>query len=140
SVKSIYDHGFSLGGPIARDRLWFLGTTRWWGAAQYGANLYYNKSTDPYRYVADTSRPAYADTFFVDSSVRLTWQATGKHKFTQTEHVQHGCVCQLAIGSGANVSPEAATDFNYGPQILSQTSWSYPATNRLLLQAGALFL
>ena len=37
-------------------------------------------------------------------------------------------------------APEAAFSVPYGPQVLSQTTWSYPATNRLLIQGGALFL
>mgnify|MGYP003336455591 CR=1 FL=1 len=44
------------------------------------------------------------------------------------------------IGNGQQASPEAVLDFNYGPQILNQTTWNYPATNKLLFQVGASLL
>ena len=37
-------------------------------------------------------------------------------------------------------SPEAAVDYAYFGVNLAQATWSYPATNRLLFQAGATFL
>src|SRR5262249_37689916 len=123
-----------------KDKLWFYGTSRWWGSQNYAASNFFNKSTNPLFYVPDPNNPAYADTFFQDTSVRLTWQASAKNKFSQEEHVQHGCSCWLGIGRGALTSPEATTDFMYGPQVLSQTNWTYTATSKLLIQAGATFL
>ncbi|MEQ1731122.1 MAG: hypothetical protein ABL982_22360, partial [Vicinamibacterales bacterium] len=35
---------------------------------------------------------------------------------------------------------EASTDFNYGPQVLNQTTWNWAASNKLLVQVGASFL
>jgi hypothetical protein len=140
SLKHIYDYGVAVGGPLKQDKAWFYGTSRWWGADNFGAGNYFNKSTNPYKYEADKSRPAYASMFFVDSSFRMTWQVNDKHKINHEFHLQHGCSCWLGIGNGQQASPEAVLDFNYGPQILNQTTWSYPATNKLLFQAGATFL
>src|SRR5437764_3923611 len=35
AVKSLYDLNATLGGPIARDRLWFFYTVRRWSANNY---------------------------------------------------------------------------------------------------------
>jgi hypothetical protein len=140
SLKKIYDFGGGIGGPIKQDKLWFYATDRSWGAQNPGVNNYFNISTNPYVYVPDLSRPAYADTFFADSSVRLTWQAAAKHKVNHEFHLQHGCSCWLQIGAGSLTAPESTSDFGYGPQILNQTTWSFTATNRLLVQVGASFL
>jgi hypothetical protein len=140
SLKRIYDYGIGIGGPIKRDKLWFYATARWWDSDNLGASNYFNKSTNPYVYVPDTSRPAYAAQFYVDDSLRVTWQITSKQKLNQEEHLQYGCSCWLGIGNGQRASPEAVLDFNYGPQVLNQTTWSYTATNRLLIQAGTTLL
>src|SRR5262249_17573842 len=83
-------------------------------------------------------RPAASNDFYVDNAIRLTVQATPKHKFTHEDHLQHGCQCLDAVSS--TMPPESVQDFQYGPQILSQTTWSYTATSKLLIQAGATFL
>ena len=48
SMKKAYDYGMGIGGPIARDRLWFYTGTRFWGGQSYGANNFFNKSTNPF--------------------------------------------------------------------------------------------
>lgn len=140
SLKQIYDYGIGVGGPIVRDKVWFYGTTRWWGADNYAANNFFDSDTNPFTYTPDLSRQAYAAQFFVDSSYRMTWQAAAKHKISHEIHLQHGCSCNLALGAGALEAPEASIDFNYGPQVLNQTQWSFPATNKLLIQVGVSFL
>ena len=132
-----------IGGPIAQDRLWFYSATRVWGAHNLGANNYFNKSPVFYRYEADLDRSAFSDFWQKDTQARFTLQAAAKHKFSSSIAWQRACGCRLAIGLGAPSSPEATTDFDYGKgdgMQLSQTSWTYPATNKLLIQATASFL
>ena len=138
SVKHIWDYGVGVGGPIRKDKVWFYSSNRWWGSQNYAPGAYFNKSPVFYRYEPDLSRPAFANDFFVDNAVRLTLQAAAKHKFTHEEHLQHGCQCMDAVS--ATLPPEAVQDYQYGPQIFSQTTWNYTATNKLLVQAGASFL
>ena len=138
SVKQIYDYGAGAGGPIKSDRLWFYTAHRWWGSQSFAADNWFNKSTNPFVYDPDLARPAYTDVFFVDNGVRLTWQVNAKHKISQELHRQAGCTCWFLVPN--LFAPEAAFSVPYGPQLLSQTTWSYPATNRLLIQGGALFL
>jgi hypothetical protein len=141
SVKDIWDYGVGIGGPLMQNRIWFYTANRWIGSQNYAPGAYFNKSPIWYQYQPDLSRPAYTNDYYVDNSVRLTIQAATKHKITHEDHVQHGCQCMDSVSS-VN-SPESVQDFQYtstGPQILSQTTWSYTATNKLLVQAGATFM
>ena len=153
-LKKTYDHGGALGGPIKQDRLWFLVGLRVWGAQQYAPGTYYNKTqnvklgTDPswrvVPYTPDESRPAYANTYHKDASLRITWQAAAKHKIVGSYSIQPNCSCTyglIGVGSPAPTAPrpapEALDDHLYNPNYLPLISWSYPATNRLLFEAGA---
>jgi hypothetical protein len=154
SIKRIYDAGAAMGGPIMKDRLWWFSGQRWWGAGEYVAGNWFNKSPNPLFYTPDLSRPAFFDTSSQDHSVRLSWQAAPKQKFTYYQAFQHHCACYQNLSSQGGVgtvrSPEAASSYHFGPStngyngegvalraiILTQGTWTYPATNRLLFQAG----
>jgi hypothetical protein len=146
ALKQVYDYGVGVGGPIMKDKVWFYSANRWWGADQYAANNYFNASTNPLFYVPDLSRPAYTNQWQKDFGGRVTWQAAAKHKVTVSENLQHACGCWLAIGAGGLTAPEATTSYQYGQDglahwmKLTQASWTYPATNKLLLEAGTSFL
>jgi hypothetical protein len=140
SLKKIYDYGVGLGGPFKQDKAWFYATHRSWGAQNFGAAVFEDSDTNLFTYTPDTSRQLFADTYFGDHSFRVTWQVSTKNKINHELHLQHGCSCDLGIGGGQLAARVASTDFNYGPQWLDQTTWSYTATNRLLIQAGATFL
>ncbi|MGE0392044.1 MAG: carboxypeptidase regulatory-like domain-containing protein [Vicinamibacterales bacterium] len=136
SLKVIYDYGAGIGGPIMKDKIWFFSANRVWGSQTYGAaNNYFNKSDVFYRYEPDTSRPVYSDTYFRDYGGRITLQATDKQKVGIQIHYQRGCRCWQGITGGA--APEAQYSFFYTPHYVAQGTWSYPATNRLLVRAGA---
>src|SRR5687767_5343031 len=55
TVHKIYDVNPGVGGPILKDRLWFYLSVRAWSAQQYVAGMFYNKSSVPWRYEADTA-------------------------------------------------------------------------------------
>lgn len=134
TMKQVYDYGFGIGGPIVKDRLWFFSANRLWGNQGFAANNYFNKATNFYTYVPDLDRPAYQDTYFRDFGGRVTWQATTKQKLAFTLHHQRGCRCWQDIAGIS--SPDATFSFFYTPHYLGQAAWTYPVTNRLLLQAG----
>ena len=50
--------------------------------------------------------------------------------------VQKNCACGYFVQYGL-WSPEAARDYTYWPIYLTQATWSFPATNRLLFEAGS---
>ena len=147
SIKYIRDLGFGVGGPIKRDRLWFYTAHRWWGGAEYVPGNYFNKNHGIYigapnsgvtTYVADLSRPAYLDLYQKDNTGRVTWQVTQKHKISFTESFQQNCNCFRTVDASA--APEASLSHFYDPINFAQVTWSHPATNKLLLEAGAVHL
>ncbi|MGE3345773.1 MAG: hypothetical protein AB7L71_20310, partial [Vicinamibacterales bacterium] len=138
SLRKIWDYGVGVGGPIKQDKAWFYGTYRNWGAQNFG-NVQEDANPDPLVYTPGPNR-AFANTYFADESFRVTWQLSQKHKVNHEFHLQYGCSCDLGIGGGQLATVEAATDFNYGPQILNQTTWNWTASNKLLVQVGASFL
>ena len=138
-VKRIYDIGGGFGGPIKKDTLWFYTAHRWWASQEYAPGSFYNKTQGTEFYTPDPGRRGYTDYYNRDNTVRLTWQASRKHKITASHSPQHNCNCHLFVDSGT-VSPEAAVDYTYFGNSLTQATWSYPATSKLLFQAGATIL
>ncbi|OFW00453.1 MAG: hypothetical protein A3I61_04955 [Acidobacteria bacterium RIFCSPLOWO2_02_FULL_68_18] len=152
SLKQHYDTGGAVGGPIVRDRLWFYGAYRFGANQQYQQGNYFNKlqnvnvSTDPvYRvtfYEPDLSRPGFTDDYYRDYSLRTTWQAAAKHKIVASFQVQPNCSCfwpllELGPQQGVQGTPEAVGAHNYKVNYLPLVSWTYPATDRMLFEAGA---
>ena len=69
-------------------------------------------------YEPDLSRPAHSNDFYRDYSLRLTLQATEKHKVVVGGSFQANCNCVYALfrpQGGPLVTPEAATEHAYEP-------------------------
>ena len=91
-------------------------------------------------YQQDLNKPAYGNDYYHDFSLRLTWQAAQKHKVVVSYGNQPNCSCYyplLESAGGTLPSPEATGQHTYNVNYLPLVSWSYPATNRLLFEAGA---
>ena len=134
AIQKVYDVGFGVGGPIVVDRLWFFGGYRAQTAVEEKAGVYFNKVQNSLFYEPDLDRPAYRDNYTKDYGARLTWQATSRQKVTFAANFQDFCFCYY--DSNTNKAPEATYDYHKFPENLIQTTWSYPATNELLLQVG----
>jgi hypothetical protein len=65
----------------------------------------------------------------------LTWQVGDKHKISLTNSFQKACACVFSV-AGTTRAGDAGTDLHYTVN-LSQVTWSYPVTSRLLIEAGA---
>ena len=155
ALRQSWDVNASLGGPIKRDRLWFFGTVRNYGNARVvegapGGNLH---AGDPasWAYAVDTSVAEVRNVQGRDIySGRLTGQL-GKHRFTFSQENQYRCDgttrtreangCRqrgedwTGLGS-LTLSGEAAGGYYQFPYFVTQTTWTMPMTNRLLLEAG----
>ena len=66
-------------------------------------------------------------------------QATERHKFTASQAFQTNCACHFWTQYGV-ADMDAAVDYTYYPINLTQTTWTFPASNRLLFEAGGSFL
>ncbi|MEO8257801.1 MAG: TonB-dependent receptor [Acidobacteriota bacterium] len=165
-ITRIWDFNFGAGGPVVKDRVWFFGQAREEGSYRKVAGMFANANAgDPTRwtYVADTSRPAATVASSRNFALRLTAQASTRHKFSGFWDEQLPCegaaapnapetvkACRhsnaneaiggahgsLAPATSATVSPEAGSYRDYGQRV-QQFKWTAPVTNRLLLEASA---
>src|SRR5215467_10167422 len=124
SLNYIYDSGFTLGGPIKKDRLWFFGSFREWGNQRQAANKFYNLTQHTPFYTPDFSRPAFAKEWYESKAVRLTIRATDKHKFNVFADPQRDCHCPALTASGSLNAPEAFFSYHLKPAGLYQVTWN----------------
>jgi hypothetical protein len=137
NVKSIYDIGLGLGGPIKKDALWFYTGNRWWGSSYYMPGAYFNATQDTVFYTPDLNRPGYRNNPDADNSIRLTWQAAEQHKLTFFVMYQRACNCYRETAS--NRAPESTESVTFAVPTV-QATWNHPASNRWLLQAGVNYI
>ena len=133
-VKKMYDAGLGIGGPIVRDKVWFYSSNRKWVTQEFSPGTFSNKDTSVFTYEPDMSRPGFVDTPSWDIAGRVTWQVTDKHKIAGYGSIQKSCQCFL--GLSASRSPGATAHARFGPMGVPQVTWTYPASNQLLFQAG----
>ena len=139
-LKKNWDWGLGVGGPIVRDRLWFYTAHRWWGSQTYATGSYHNGAGRDYPYgqafyEPDFDRPTEQESTTRDNSLRLTWQASERNKITVSHADQGHCLCQFWSIFGT-VDYNASMDYDYGDIRSTQASWTMPASNRLLFEAG----
>jgi hypothetical protein len=141
-LKKVYDVDGSLGGPIAKDRIWYFADAHSSATTKESTNVYYNRNAadaKQWLYVPDPSRREYSDRTFESVSGRVTWQVSPRNKVSGFVDVQ--TLCRRCTGATpglsepARVSPEAVGVLGR-PLYVTQATWSSPRTDRLLLEAG----
>jgi hypothetical protein len=160
-IQKVWDFNLGIGGPIKQDRLWYFATVRDEGQHRTIPGMFANANAgDPtkWTYVADTSRPAVAAASFRTVSLRLTAQASQRHKFKVFWDEQIPCesaaltpdadACRHSgdgeiIAGGASPTPTASATrspetaaYRDNGQRVQQASWTSPLTNRLLLESS----
>jgi hypothetical protein len=134
SIHYVRNLDASLGGPVMRDKLWFFMVGRASATKNTVPGVYFNKTQGTPFYTPDLDRPGYRNEWLRSIGGRATWQATPKNKFGAFYDVQTFCVCR---GRAEFVAPEAQYMWLFSPDSLTQVTWSFPATSRTLLEAGA---
>jgi hypothetical protein len=102
--------------------------------SKFMPGLFANATPDGWFYTANPSQQATKEDDERDHSYRLTWQITNKNKLSVLVMLDGHCLCPYVISTTS--SPEAASRFNQTLPLF-QGKWSYPASNRLLFEAGA---
>jgi hypothetical protein len=162
--QKIWDFNVGIGGPIARDRLWYFATFRDEGSHRTIPGMFANANAgDPtkWTYVADASRPAVAAVAFRNTAVRFTAQVSPRNKVTffwdeqqpcegaalailgdNADACRHSGPNEVIAGSvaptptaSATFAPETAGYRDYGQRV-RQAKWTSPLTNRFLLEGG----
>ncbi|MQA31170.1 MAG: hypothetical protein GEU82_15275 [Luteitalea sp.] len=144
----IFDESASLGGPIFKDKLWFFAAIRTWGFSRKHAGVFWNKTQNVELTPPGAERVVVLWTPWVDRPddrasgrwewydsqlVRMTWQASQKHKFNVIVDAQEACNCG---GTSAANAQETQPGYRFEPNKLYQATWNSPQTSRLLLEAG----
>jgi len=70
-VKSVYDVNFTVGGPVVREKMWFVGSLRRWAATKYVGNTF-----------TSTGDQAIDDGRLGDATLRLTVQTSQRDKLS----------------------------------------------------------
>ncbi len=133
-ILHVYDFNPVFGGPIKRDRLWFLTTPRWLGVTKTVTDTFYDADPNPYKYSPDPNRPGFDDSRQTSFQNRLTWKVSEKNKLTGYIDKQTKFIGHIAVSS-TNL-PEASQCQCLPYQWVGNMKWTSTFTQRLLLEAG----
>ena len=132
AVNKLEDFDGSLGGPILRDRLWFLVSGRKQLSFVQSAGSFY-----------PDGRPGIERSYIYTGVARLTYQISSKHKFsamwirdwkTKENDVVTGA------GGYSDINPDVSSlERNPVMYYILQTRWTGTLTPRLILQSGFSF-
>jgi hypothetical protein len=103
----------------------------------YVAGLFWNRNVNnpnAWTYEPDTSRRVWNEQKQPDAQLRLSWQATPRHKVGFSGYNTTYCFCPT--DAAATISWEAAQRADYPLQRLVAGDWTFPATNRILFEAN----
>jgi len=128
-----YDSNFTLGGPIASDKVWFFAAVRAMGTKNEVPDMFVNTGQGTPHMVLDLNQPVFNQDWLRSVAIRLTTQLSERNKlniFGDTQSLQ-------TRGWQSNAAPEAQTCWDMFPQGVWQASWVSTVSSRLLVEAGA---
>jgi hypothetical protein len=158
-VKTAYDWSAAFGGPIKKDHLWFYGSyrdlstvlpqpgisananagdpTRWdW----VGSPIESRSVKDRTMYIGRVTAQLGANRIRANSEYQKRCEGTPLNVETQGCHNRGEGWIGLGVPGNGGQSPEATSTAGAGyfdvPFYLNQFSWTLPATNKLLFEAG----
>jgi len=129
-IKHIHMFTGSLGGPIVRDKLWFLMTARHQSSDETVADV-------PVQIVTPQGDVinSYVDTYVRGPSLRLTWQAHPKHKlasFVQRWWKRKG----KTFSAGQDPRTGQFRDPRKAHHTVGNIKYMSPLTSRILVEGG----
>src|SRR5437773_1825998 len=133
-VKKIWDFNPSIGGPIAKDKVWFYATYRYWGVNKTVADSFFDSDPSPFKYAADFSRPGIDDGHIRSIAGRVTAQLGSKDKVSYYHDEQNKV--RNHWGIAAAIPPEASAIQATPTSFVSVSKWTRTQSNRILFDAG----
>jgi hypothetical protein len=125
----------SIGGPIKKDKLWFVGSSRYTSTFDSPPGVFYPLADGK---TPDLARPGIEEQWIASGTLRLTWQMNPKMKFSGTyerniKHKGH----ELTGVAVKPIDPSSSAQRRGGTlYYVAQGKWTYTATPRLLFDAG----
>jgi hypothetical protein len=145
TIRKIYDANFTVGGPIAANRLWFFGHARSWGVDGRPADLYRDANigrrvvgapADAWRYAPDMSAPVDQREIDKGGGLRFTGQATSKDKVTFSYDRQKNFQDSLSGALNLGTTKVEGNGPYCQQHAVYQGTWMRPQSSRLLFEAG----
>jgi hypothetical protein len=137
SLRNIYDWSGLVGGPVVKDKMWFVVSGRRSGNTLRAANLFHDSNLDDWIYTPDLSRPVDPVEYNRNYQFRTTFQPSSKDKVSAAtdiqRHYRDQAFGQLDQGI-ARIEANSAMCHNTS---LTQFTWSRPQSNSLLFEGGA---
>lgn len=133
-----YDTNLVVGGPIRKNKLWFLFAQR---VSRTNNLIAFPKGVLPG--FPDGTQVESGGFIVPHETVRLTWQPTQRNKISWAFYKSQAGTQRFDVGCGAtsgNVaacfSPEASYALPQPLQYASQVKWTSPISSRVLLEVG----
>jgi hypothetical protein len=126
-VKSVYDLDVTIGGPVIKDKIWFLGSARRWAATNYVGNTF-----------TSTGDQAIDDGRLGDLTGRVTIQASERNKLS-LHWTQHYNWRGHRPNNWVSVTTSDPISTVQAPMVLdymAEAKWTSTITNRLLVEAA----
>ena len=133
-IEKAFDFNIGVGGPIQSDRLWFYTSFRQYGIDDAPSGARFESNPGDNLFIPDTSRFAVNENRIKSGNLRLTYQAAQNNKFTF--YIDETKRELSANGLNSRVSFEGATVFDDPVDRLWQASWTWTASNNLLIEVG----
>ncbi len=137
AIHKTWDFNPALGGPIAKDTLWFFMAYRNWGYERQVANRFFNQTPEGLAYIPDLTRPAMDYQQKIDRNLRLTYKTTERSKLS-AYYANQADLGDYRYGNRLT-SPEALQYLRQNPNYIAQSRWSM-AMSKVLVDAGFTFV
>jgi hypothetical protein len=135
-LRTIADLSGLIGGPVVRNRWWFVTSHRVSGSTLRAASLFHDANLEDWVYTPDPGRPVDPEERNRSHQFRTTFQLGSKDRFGAStdiqRHFRDQAFGQLDQGI-ARIEANAAMCHN---DSLTQFTWSRPQSNVLLFEGG----